>query len=243
MVFAVTIFGYSKGSGQKDSFPSGKWVDLSHDYSEETPYWPTADGFKLTVDFNGMTEGGYYYAANSFCGAEHGGTHIDAPIHFARDRLTVDRIPLEQLVGEGVVLDVSENALENPDYLVSVSDLKNWEHIHGSIPEGAILLIKTGYHRYWPDRIRYMGTDERGPGAVAKLHFPGLDPEAARWLVDSRNLKAIGLDTPSIDYGQSKMFNRSGFNSPKLASFLIHKVYIKCLGACPEDLYEPSNSV
>ena len=78
--------------------------------------------------------------------------------------------------------------------------------IPGWLPEGAIVLLRTGYEEFWPDRVRYMGTDARGPEAVAELHFPGLHPDAARWLVTSRAINAIGLDTPSIDYGQSTHF-------------------------------------
>ena len=74
----------------------------------------------------------------------------------------------------------------------------------------AVLIIfsshKTGFAQFWPDRITYMGTDQRGVEAVAALHFPGLDPEAARWLAEKRQIRAVGLDTPSIDRGQSSDF-------------------------------------
>ena len=69
-----------------------------------------------------------------------------------------------------------------------------------------IVLLRTGYAARWPDRLRYLGTEERGEAAVAKLHFPGLDPTAAQWLVQHRSIKAVGIDTPSIDYGQSTHF-------------------------------------
>ncbi|MDX1386909.1 MAG: cyclase family protein, partial [bacterium] len=77
---------------------------------------------------------------------------------------------------------------------------------HGQIPPGSIVLLKTGYGKYWPDREKYMGTSERGKEAVKKLHFPGLHPGAARWLVENRNIKAVGIDTSSIDFGQSQNF-------------------------------------
>jgi kynurenine formamidase len=186
--------------------PEGTVVDLSHPYDEDTIYWPTAEGFKLTVDFEGVTDNDYYYTANTFCSAEHGGTHIDAPIHFAEGRASVDEIPLERLMGHAVLIDVSASCADDPDYLVTADDIERWETEHGVISEGAIVLLRTGFARFWPDRVRYMGTDERGPDAVAKLHFPGLDPEAARWLVANRSINAIGLDTPSIDYGQSTHF-------------------------------------
>lgn len=185
---------------------TGTLIDLTHAYDEDTIYWPTADGFQLTVDFRGEAEGGYHYEANSFSTAEHGGTHIDAPVHFAEGRETVDAIPLEHLVGPAVVIDVTEEAADNPDYLVRQADFERWEEVHGPLPDGIIVLIRTGYGAFWPDAERYMGTVERGPEAVAKLHFPGLEPDAARWLVEQRAIHAIGLDTPSIDYGQSTLF-------------------------------------
>ncbi|HJU56588.1 MAG TPA: cyclase family protein [Pyrinomonadaceae bacterium] len=185
---------------------AGKLVDLSHPFDADTVYWPTAEGFKLDKDFEGVTEKGYFYAANKFSTAEHGGTHIDAPVHFAKGRHTVDEIPLEQLMGEGVVVDVAKQSEANRDYQVTAEDFLQWEKANGKIPAGAIVILRTGYARYWPDRKRYMGTDERGADAVPKLHFPGLHPEAARWLAANRSIKAIGLDTPSIDYGQSTLF-------------------------------------
>ncbi|MGB3563456.1 MAG: cyclase family protein [Thermoanaerobaculia bacterium] len=188
------------------SLPAGTVVDLSHPYDESTVYWPTADGFELEVDFKGLTDKGFYYAANTFRTAEHGGTHIDAPIHFAEGRNTVDEIPLEQLMGQAVVIDVTDRCADDPDYLVTVGDIEQWEAEHGALPEGVIVLLQTGYEKLWPERVSYLGTDERGEEAVAKLHFPGLDPEAARWLVANRSINAIGLDTASIDFGQSTHF-------------------------------------
>lgn len=187
-------------------FPEGTVVDLTHSFNEEAVYWPTAEGFVKTTDSEGMTEGGYYYSAYSFSSAEHGGTHLDAPVHFAEGHLSSEQIPVENLMGEAVLIDVSERALLDSDYLVGISDFEAWEEKHGTIPNGSIVLLRTGYGRYWPDRERYMGTAERGAEAVSKLHFPGLDPEAATWLVENRPIHAIGLDTPSIDRGQSALF-------------------------------------
>lgn len=197
--------GVSQGAAAV-SFPQGALVDLSHAYDEQTVFWPTAEGFKLEKVADGQTPDGYYYAANNFSTAEHGGTHLDAPIHFAAGRHTADEIPLERLIGAGVVVDVSDKCAADRDYQVSVADFQRWEAEHGELPRDVILLLRTGTGRFWPDRERYMGTAERGPAAVAKLHFPGLHPDAARWLVANRAVKAVGLDTPSIDFGQSKLF-------------------------------------
>ena len=181
-------------------------VDLSHAYSHETVYWVTAKEFELDTVFNGQTDKGFYYSAYNFSTAEHGGTHIDAPIHFAEGKQTVDEIPLEKLMGPAIKIDVSKNAQAKPDYLITVADLKTWEATHFTIPDASIVLLQTGFAKYYPNKAQYLGTNERGEHAIAKLHFPGLSPEAADWLVKQRNINAIGIDTPSIDYGQSEYF-------------------------------------
>jgi kynurenine formamidase len=181
-------------------------VDLSHPFNDQTIYWPTAQEFVLTEVAEGETEGGWYYAANNFEAAEHGGTHLDSPIHFARDGDKADEIPLRRLVGRAVVVDVSERALDDRDYLVSRADLRGWERDNGRIPRRTIVLLRTGWERFWPDAERYLGTAERGEGAVPLLHFPGLGPDGARWLVNRRDVKAVGIDTASIDRGQSTDF-------------------------------------
>lgn len=205
-LFSVTLLFFLIQPQRGAMFREGKIVDLSHPFSGNTVYWPTAEPFRLETDFEGETEKGYYYSAYRYSGAEHGGTHIDAPVHFARGKHTVDQIPLEQLMGAAVLVDVTQQSKDNADYQVTVSDLHNWEKKNGRIPVGAIVLLRTGFGTYYPDRKRYLGTDERGEAAVAKLHFPGLHPEAATWLTQNRIIKAIGLDTPSIDYGQSQLF-------------------------------------
>ncbi len=184
----------------------GALVDLSHEYSAEAIFWPTAESFRLDVVASGTTPAGYYYAANNFATSEHGGTHLDAPIHFAEGRWTVEQIPIERLVGDAVVVDVSAACATQPDYQVSVADLTGWEGANGRIDEGAIVLIRTDYSRRWPDAEKYLGTRERGEAAVPKLHFPGLHADAARWLAETRRVKAVGIDTASIDYGQSTFF-------------------------------------
>ena len=191
---------------QAPLLPPGSVVDLTYAFDASSVYWPTAEGFKLETDFEGDTEKGYFYSAYRYSAAEHGGTHLDSPVHFARGRHTVDEIPLEQLMGSAIVVDVTKQCANNPDYQVSVADLQNWERTNGRIARGTIILLRTGFGKFYPDRKRYLGTDERGAEAVAKLHFPGLHPDAARWLTQNREIKAIGLDTASIDFGQSTLF-------------------------------------
>ncbi len=194
------------GCTNHPDYPSGQWLDLSYDLSDETIYWPTSEPFRLNTVYEGMTEKGYYYSAYQFCAAEHGGTHIDAPIHFAEGHRTVDKIPLTQLIAPAVKIDVSGNVIGNRDYQVNVEDFREWETRNGKIPDGNIVLLQTGFGQYWPDREKYLGTDKRGDAGLAELHFPGLLPEAAAWLVKNRRINAIGIDTASIDFGQSQTF-------------------------------------
>jgi kynurenine formamidase len=191
---------------EKNLLPAGAWVDLSHDFAADTIYWPTAEPFKLETVAAGNTDAGYYYSAYQFSAAEHGGTHIDSPVHFAEGRESVDQIPLDRLIGPAINVDVSAKAKADRDYQVSVGDFQAWETTNGRIPDDSIVLLRTGWSEFWSDRMKYLGTDKRGAEAVAELHFPGLAPDGARWLTENRKIKAIGLDTASIDYGQSKLF-------------------------------------
>jgi kynurenine formamidase len=192
-------------SGELDILRDADWIDLSHDFSAQTIYWPTAKPFKLEVVSAQQTAGGYYYAANNFSAAEHGGTHLDAPVHFAEGQWTTDQIPLERLIGEAILVDVQSRADSSADYRVDAAAIDAWEQEHGAIPSGSIVLFYTGWARRWPDRAAYLGTSRTGAAAVPDLHFPGIDSTTAQWLV-SRNVKAVGIDTPSIDYGQSSSF-------------------------------------
>jgi kynurenine formamidase len=203
ILLALVIPAMAQKSG---AFPSGRIVDLTYAFDANTVYWPTAEQFKLETDFEGMTDKGYFYSAYRYSAAEHGGTHLDSPVHFAKGRNSVDQLPLQQLMGPAVVVDVTAQCATNPDYLVTVADFEKWERRNGRIRPGTIILLRTGFGKYYPDRKKYLGTDERGAAAVAKLHFPGLDPAAARWLTQNRSIRAIGLDTASIDYGQSTLF-------------------------------------
>ena len=190
-----------------NEFPKGQWIDLSHDFSEETIYWVNAEPFKRTTVAEGKTPGGYYYSAYNFSAAEHGGTHIDAPVHFGEGKKSVDQLELGQLISQAVKIDVSAKAASDRDYLITVDDIKNWETANGKLPEWCIVLFQTGFASKWPDKKSYLGTDQKGDTAVKDLHFPGLHPDAAKWLVENRKINAVGIDTASIDYGQSTTFD------------------------------------
>ena len=184
----------------------GRWIDLTYEYSDETIYWPTSELFRLDTVAVGFMEAGFYYESYQIATAEHGGTHLDAPVHFAQGKQSTEQIPIDRLVGPACVIDVSEPAANDRDYLITVDDITAWEDVNGVIPAGCILLLRTGYGRFWPDAQQYLGTSLRGPEGVAQLHFPGLHPDAAQWLVDNRSIDALGIDTASIDYGQSTQY-------------------------------------
>jgi kynurenine formamidase len=180
-------------------------VDLSYPYEEQTLYWPTSpSSFKLTQLSFGPSDAGYFYAANTFCTPEHGGTHIDAPIHFAENGWTVGEIPLSRLFGPGVVIDISAAAAVDRDTRLTVAQIEVWEAQHGRIPEGAIVLLRSGWGAFWPDARSYLGDDT--PGDASNLHFPSYGEESARFLIEKRGVAALGVDTASIDYGQSDDF-------------------------------------
>ena len=181
-------------------------IDLSHAFDADTIYWPTEPGFVLEKGPAGITDRGYFYAANRFSAPEHGGTHIDAPIHFFQSGKTVDQIPLSRLSGEGACVDVTQQCAADRDYLVTVEDFAAWERNHETTLADKIVLIHTGFASWWLDRARYLGTSATGRAAVSQLHFPGLDPAAATWLATRRHIKAIGIDTASIDHGPSREF-------------------------------------
>ena len=211
LIFLVYLIFIACSGTQKEEkslsqlLSTGRWIDLGYDFSEKTIYWPTAEGFRFDTVFEGVTPDGFYYSAFNFCAAEHGGTHLDAPVHFAKDKWAVDQIPLEQLIGEAVVINVSEKAKDR-NYQITVEDIERWEKENNMIPENSILLFYTGFGSFYPDAVNYLGTVERGQDAVAKLIFPGIHPDAASWLVKNRKIKAVGLDAASVDYGQSKDF-------------------------------------
>jgi kynurenine formamidase len=195
------------GRPQADLLLDGNWIDLTHDFSSETIYWPTAKPFTLEIVSAQRTPAGYYYAANNFAAAEHGGTHLDAPVHFAEGKWTTDQIPLDRLVGNAIVIGVERQADSSADYRVDLAAIQEWEQTNGRVPDSSIVLIRTGWGRRWPNKQAYLGTTARGAEAVSQLHFPGIDSSAARWLVEQRAVRAVGIDTPSIDQGQSRNFS------------------------------------
>jgi kynurenine formamidase len=191
--------------GQVIDLAGAELVDLTHPFNERTVYWPTdTQGFQLERLAYGRTETGFFYAAFALCTAEHGGTHLDAPIHFAEEGRAADQIPLDQLIAPAVVVDVAAQTAKDRDYRLTRDDVLAFERQHGRIEPGSIVLVRTGWSRHWPDRQAYLGDD--APGDASRLSFPGYGEDAAHLLVEERRAAALGIDTASIDYGRSEDF-------------------------------------
>ena len=184
---------------------SARVVDLTHAFDKDTIYWPTSpSGFELKPLHEGLTGRGFYYSAYAFCAPEHGGTHLDAPVHFAKGTWTNAEIPVDRFIRPAAVIDISEKTAKDPDYTLSVADVEAFEAKHGKIASGTAVLLRTGWSKRWPDKRLYLGDDT--PGDASNLHFPSYGIEAVKLLIGERKVSMIGVDTASIDPGTSLDF-------------------------------------
>ena len=207
MIRLLVMLAISAGpiAAQTLDLKSFRIVDLTHAFNAKTVYWPTATSkFSLDRLAYGPAPGGYFYSANSLSTPEHGGTHLDAPLHFAEKGRGADAIPLEQLIAPAVVIDVTAQAAASRDYRLTREEVLAFEKKHGQIGAGTVVLLRTGWSRFWPDAKAYLGDDT--PGDASKLSFPSYGEEAARLLVEERQVGVLGIDTASTDYGKSTDF-------------------------------------
>ncbi|MGQ0539284.1 MAG: cyclase family protein [Gemmatimonadaceae bacterium] len=189
-------------------------VDLTHPLSPQTLFWPTSpSGFEHIELHAGPTARGWYYSAYAFAAPEHGGTHLDAPVHFAEGGLTTELIPLTRLVAPAIVIDVSAKAAGERDYRLTSDDIAAFEAAHGQIPPGSVVLLRTGWDAHWGDRMAYFGDTAKGD--ASRLHFPGYGVAAARLLVEERRVAGLGIDSPSVDYGPSLDFEVHRVGAPR----------------------------
>ena len=204
MVLAVLVSIWPASSMALE-FSDYRLVDLSHSYSEDTVYWPTSPTTFDKVELaNGKADGGWFYSSYSVCTPEHGGTHIDAPVHFAEGGVSTEKIPLKDLLAPAVVIDVSDKAAADRNYRLTAEDILTFESAQGIIEPGTIVLLRTDWSRYWPDTLAYLGDDT--PGDAARLRFPGYGEAATRLLAEERGVAMLGIDSASVDYGQSHDF-------------------------------------
>lgn len=187
--------------------PGKNILDMTYPLDEAAIFWPTAKPFSLTKVAWGVSEGGWWYASNEFCASEHGGTHADAPVHFAAGGRTIGQIPLGEWIGPAVKVDVTERCDKDRDYLLSVDDLRSWEKANGQIPDASWVIMYTGIGtRFYPDKMKVLGTEKNGKEAIPELSFPGFSAESVEFLLKERTIRGIAIDTPSIDRGKSADF-------------------------------------
>lgn len=178
-----------------------KAVDLSYPLNDTTIFWPGGEKFNLCMYSTIEPTYGYHYAAGTFSCAEHGGTHVDAPCHFAKDGKTVDMISLNDLIAPCRTIDITAHCSNNADYVLTSPDILSHEHEYGRIEEGSIILVRTGWSRFWKSGPKqYLGFDEAVEGpftAESRLQFPGIGLDAAQLMIE-RKISAVGLDTGKL---------------------------------------------
>ncbi len=199
--FALALLLFGQRHQESSRPPEFRTViDLTHSLSPQTPnYELTEKPVFQAKTVASIDKDGYF--ARDISLPEHFGTHLDAPAHFVAGLWTVDQIPAERLVAPLEVVDVSANVKGNPDYQISVEDIAKWEQPHGQILQGSVLIANTGWGSRWNSIKDYRNADPSGV-----MHFPGYSQEAAKFLVEGRNVIGLGIDTLSIDYGPSKDF-------------------------------------
>ncbi|CAH0564195.1 unnamed protein product [Brassicogethes aeneus] len=179
-----------------------KYVDLSYSFNNNTNYWPTSTNFKFIKKVEGHRDDNSWYAMYDFAAGEHGGTHLDAPYHFNENAWKLGEIPFNRLISQGAFLDLSTvvSASPDPNFQVQPSHLEQWEKINGPFKNGTILLIKFGWSKFWPNKTDYMGLQN------GTLNFPGISKAAAQWITSSKKFYGVGVDTASVDPGNSTDF-------------------------------------
>lgn len=196
--FSLIFFFGCARSSPFEMISLWEMVDLTHTLEEGIPYFPGGKEVKVEI-LKSLEKDGYYMRQLHI--TEHTSTHIDAPSHFLREGANSDEILPKELCGRGVVIDISSQSQGNPDYVLSITDVEEWEAKYGLIKRGDIVLVHTGWSRFWKEPEKYLNRGKDG-----KLHFPGVSKDACELIIKGRKAKAIGIDTLSLDAGISEEF-------------------------------------
>jgi kynurenine formamidase len=183
---------------QRRSKKGKRFKDLTHTYTAGFPVFVTGEEPERETIADYATSGFY---AQRWTFGEHSGTHMDAPGHFVPGARLSPDITLRELLIPIVVVDISRRAEQDPDAMVEVDDLRRFERNHGRIPKGALVAMDSGWADKVGDPLAFKGGD-----AFPNYHFPGFSVEAALWLAERRDVTAIGVDTMSLDPGNSLTF-------------------------------------
>ncbi|WP_029460618.1 cyclase family protein [Solidesulfovibrio alcoholivorans] len=176
-----------------------KFVDLTHAFAPGIPHWkgfPDETRETLYWYEPGVGKLGSGFYAQAFTHAGQWGTHVDPPAHFAKGMRTVDQIDVKEMLLPLVVLDVHAAVAKNPDYAITMDDVKTWEKKHGKIPEGAFVAMRTDWSKRWPDAEAMQNKDAKG---IA--HYPGWSREVLEYLYEERHITASGHETTDTDPG------------------------------------------
>jgi len=190
--------GGGRASGAGVSLRVRNVQGLTHTLNSAFPIWPGFAPIQVT-NVRSFEKDGFF--ANTWQAPEHHGTHVDAPIHFGKGAWSADEIPDQALVCPVALIHVHERAASNPDTQVTVDDLRAWERQHGKIPEGAAVLMHSGWETRAGDINAFRNMDGKGT-----MHFPGFGKEAAEFLLKERSINGIGVDTLGLDHGASQDF-------------------------------------
>jgi kynurenine formamidase len=172
--------------------------DLTHTLSPATPVFPAFKPMQMVERFT-IARDGFY--ANELTFGEHTGTHLDGPIHFVNGGMSADRIPVDRMFAPLAVVSIKARADKDADATVRVDDVIGWEKTHGRIPAGAFVAMYSGWDARIADAGRFLNPDTK-----KTLHFPGFSEEAARFLVQERDIVGVGVDTLSLDTGAAQKF-------------------------------------
>lgn len=196
VVLLLSMLATISGAGAE---PAGRVIDLTHRVESGIPtyFLDEKQRFKRTNLTSVQKDG---FASGMFCIPEHYGTHVDAPAHIVEKGDTIDALKAENLILPAVVIDVRKECAANADYMLTKEKIVECEKA-GKIPAGSAILLMTGWSSRYSDPKRYRNADSRG-----KLHFPGYSPDSVRFLTNDRKVKALGIDTLSVDTGTSLTF-------------------------------------
>lgn len=187
-----------------------KFVDLTHTFDPQIAHWPGFPKETVRTLYTYKKDG---FFAQMFCHVGQWGTHVDPPAHFAPGNKTVDKIDPKQMFLPLVILDVHAKVAKNPDYVLSMNDVRDWESRHGTIPEGAFIAMRTDWSKRWPSETAMENKD-----ATGVAHYPGWSMPVLRYLYIDRHAVATGHETTDTDPGVL-----ASHGDYSLESWLLHR--------------------
>ncbi len=172
---------------------SHRFVDLTHTFDGTIPHWKGFEPMKTRVLYDYDKDG---FRVEEFCHVGQWGTHVDPPAHFHKGLRTIEDISAGEMVMPLVVIDVHDKVATNPDYVLSMDDIKRWEKAHGPIPAGAFVAMRTDWSKRWPDQAKLQNVDEKGAA-----HYPGWSLDTLKFLYEQRHITASGHEPTDTDPG------------------------------------------